>query len=108
MRLAIWLGAALLMGCGFGDNSVHQHDTCGDDGNRTSGDGCSDACKLEPASGPKCGDGKVDAGEECDDGNTASGDGCSPTCKREASTACSLIPQGSCSDSTPACDLTSA
>jgi cysteine-rich repeat protein len=28
-----------------------------------------------------CGDGKVDAIEECDDGNTVSGDGCSATCK---------------------------
>src|SRR5512132_4183336 len=27
-----------------------------------------------------CGDGTIDAGEECDDGNTTSGDGCSATC----------------------------
>ena len=30
-----------------------------------------------------CGDGAVDAGEQCDDGNTASGDGCSQTCQIE-------------------------
>jgi cysteine-rich repeat protein len=30
-----------------------------------------------------CGDGIVDAGEECDDGNTISGDGCSSTCMSE-------------------------
>jgi cysteine-rich repeat protein len=27
-----------------------------------------------------CGDGTLDAGEECDDENTVSGDGCSSTC----------------------------
>jgi cysteine-rich repeat protein len=30
-----------------------------------------------------CGDGYLDAGEECDDGNTTDGDGCSATCTRE-------------------------
>jgi cysteine-rich repeat protein len=30
-----------------------------------------------------CGDGVVDAGEQCDDGNVASGDGCSATCGLE-------------------------
>jgi len=33
-----------------------------------------DTCEGEE---PSCGDGWVDAGEECDDGNTTSGDGCS-------------------------------
>jgi cysteine-rich repeat protein len=33
---------------------------------------------------PACGDGRIDAGEQCDDGNTVSGDGCSATCKLEA------------------------
>jgi cysteine-rich repeat protein len=36
---------------------------------------------LEPA--PMCGDGHVDAGEQCDDGNPISGDGCSSTCRLE-------------------------
>jgi len=31
-----------------------------------------------------CGDGVLQAGEECDDGNTADGDGCSATCTTEA------------------------
>jgi cysteine-rich repeat protein len=31
--------------------------------------------------GGQCGDGAVDAGEECDDGNAADGDGCSSTCR---------------------------
>jgi cysteine-rich repeat protein len=30
-----------------------------------------------------CGNGVVEAGEECDDGNTANGDGCSSTCQLE-------------------------
>ena len=30
-----------------------------------------------------CGDGDIDAGEECDDGNTADGDGCSASCTIE-------------------------
>jgi cysteine-rich repeat protein len=30
-----------------------------------------------------CGNGSVEAGEQCDDGNTTSGDGCSATCKIE-------------------------
>ncbi|MBZ0172035.1 MAG: DUF11 domain-containing protein, partial [Phycisphaerales bacterium] len=31
-----------------------------------------------------CGDGLVEAGEQCDDGNTTPGDGCSDTCQYEA------------------------
>jgi len=31
-----------------------------------------------------CGDGTLNAGEQCDDGNTADGDGCSSLCKLEA------------------------
>ncbi|MDQ3365678.1 MAG: DUF4215 domain-containing protein [Myxococcota bacterium] len=33
-----------------------------------------------PPSGPVCGNGTVEAGEECDDGNTTNGDSCSSTC----------------------------
>jgi hypothetical protein len=32
---------------------------------------------------PRCGDGHVDQGEECDDGNNVNGDGCSADCKKE-------------------------
>ena len=32
---------------------------------------------------PGCGDGSVDAGEECDDGNTVNGDGCDANCTIE-------------------------
>src|SRR5262249_50031341 len=37
-------------------------------------------CELDPN---PCGDGVVEAGEDCDDGNTTAGDGCSATCKFE-------------------------
>lgn len=40
-----------------------------------SGDGCSVSCLIE-----KCGNGRIDAREECDDGNTVSGDHCSASC----------------------------
>jgi large repetitive protein len=40
-----------------------------------------DECEADE---PACGDGHVDAGEQCDDGNTTSGDGCSATCETEA------------------------
>ena len=32
---------------------------------------------------PRCGDGIVDADEECDDSGTTNGDGCSSICKNE-------------------------
>ena len=32
---------------------------------------------------PRCGNGRVEAGEACDDGNTADGDGCSASCSIE-------------------------
>ncbi len=32
---------------------------------------------------PRCGDGILDPGEQCDDGNNVSGDGCSATCRWE-------------------------
>lgn len=33
-----------------------------------------------------CGNGKVEAGEQCDDGNAVAGDGCSATCQTEVAT----------------------
>jgi cysteine-rich repeat protein len=36
-----------------------------------------------PDDEPCCGDGHLDAGEQCDDGNTTNGDGCSATCTTE-------------------------
>jgi cysteine-rich repeat protein len=40
---------------------------------------------------PICGNGIVEAGEECDDGNTVSDDGCSATCTLELPPGCSLV-----------------
>ncbi len=65
--------------CGNGD--VEGTEEC-DDGNTTSGDGCSSTCRTE--AGEECGDGTLQAGEQCDDGNTADGDGCDAMCRREA------------------------
>lgn len=93
MRTAgAWL-VALVAACSFGDNTGHRTDTqvsCGngivdpgegcDDGNRASGDGCSDTCAVETDT-PVCGNGIKEASEECDDGNLLPGDTCSPTCE---------------------------
>ena len=57
-----------------------------DDGNKSSGDGCSSSCVTETVS-QRCGDGFVDPNEQCDDGNRTSGDGCSSFCLRETITA---------------------
>ena len=58
-----------------------------DDGNTSSGDGCSDLCQRENlnliASQPFCSNGLIEQGEQCDDGNTFAGDGCSTTCSFE-------------------------
>lgn len=85
--------------CGDGFVQVAKGETC-DDGNSTSGDGCSSQCLIEegwtcPAPGqsclppPACGDGRIDAANEaCDDGNLNDGDGCSATCAIEAGWVC--------------------
>lgn len=39
---------------------------------------------VAPASAASCGNGAVEAGEQCDDGNNASGDGCSQSCQTES------------------------
>ncbi|MFH2008436.1 MAG: DUF4215 domain-containing protein [bacterium] len=87
-------------GCGNGvEEGIEQ---C-DDGNNISGDGCSADCHVEYICGnnvceessyetceacpsdccPACGNGVLDAGEECDDGNNDDGDGCSGGCADE-------------------------
>ncbi len=65
--------------CGDGTTDPALAEEC-DDGNTTSGDGCSSNCLVE-----FCGDGirQFGLGEQCDDGNTASGDGCSDLCQSE-------------------------
>lgn len=61
-----------------GNGTIDSGEEC-DDGNTTTGDGCSAACQIEQG----CGDGDTDLGEECDDGNIVSGDCCSATCQNE-------------------------
>jgi cysteine-rich repeat protein len=59
-----------------GDGFVGREEAC-DDGNRVSGDGCDDSCRIEP---PYCGDGRVDEGEDCDDANALDDDACREGC----------------------------
>ena len=86
--------------CGNGE--LDATESC-DDGNLTTGDGCSNVCLLEdgepctdnvqcvsaicdgvdsnscePANA--CGNGALEGNEACDDGDTAAGDGCGPEC----------------------------
>ncbi len=53
-----------------GNGILDAGETC-DDGNASSGDGCSDECQLE-----NCGNGVLDGGETCDDGNSDNSDAC--------------------------------
>jgi len=65
------------------------------------GSGCTSTCTKEPvcidAGGGAqtctalCGDGVIDASEQCDDGNLQGGDGCSVTCKLEMGFTCSAV-----------------
>ncbi|HTQ05707.1 MAG TPA: DUF4215 domain-containing protein [Polyangiaceae bacterium] len=63
-------------------NGVREGEEECDDGNVTSGDGCSSDCVIE-ASGARCGDGIIEGNEECDDGNLQVGDGCDDQCRIE-------------------------
>jgi cysteine-rich repeat protein len=47
--------------------------------------------------GPRCGDGVVDPGEQCDDGGILDGDGCSGTCGSES--LCPSAPASGCKNS---------
>lgn len=71
-----------------GDSVISGIETC-DDGNASSGDGCSSTCAIEAGfacSGlpsicsTTCGDGIVAGSEQCDDGNQNSNDTCSNLC----------------------------
>ena len=85
---------------GCGDGLLQPPEKC-DDGNGSSGDGCSADCsQVErdygcPAPGKACvstvvcGDSRVSGRERCDDGNLRDGDGCDRECKTEEGYACS-------------------
>ncbi|HEV8320665.1 MAG TPA: DUF4215 domain-containing protein [Myxococcota bacterium] len=83
--------------CGNGITEVAEE--C-DDGNLTSGDGCTDTCLDE---GPLvvCGNGVVEAGETCDDGGTTAGDGCDAACQIEPF-ACTVAGSIACGDTVTA------
>ncbi len=80
------------------------------------GSGCSKTCTKEPTCRDKdghnmacstaCGDGNLDAGEECDDGNQADRDGCNSACKKEQGFSCdpqSVPDTQACSSGTGQC-----
>jgi cysteine-rich repeat protein len=75
----IWDSVTLRQpGAACGDCTLNTGETC-DDGNQSSGDGCSAGCTLEV-----CGDGTQAAAEACDDGNQVfdlPGDTCTPSCR---------------------------
>jgi cysteine-rich repeat protein len=86
-----------------------------DDGDTSSGDGCSASCTVESGwscSGNTptvcaevCGNGVVTSGEECDDGNTSNGDGCTSSCSEQSGWSCSGSPSScstTCGDGIPA------
>jgi fibro-slime domain-containing protein len=47
-----------------------------------------DGTSCDDASSAFCGDGMIEAGEQCDDGNSVPGDGCSGTCQIEPGYTC--------------------
>ncbi len=85
--------------CGDGEVTAAIGEAC-DDGNRDSGDGCSEDCSfieddyICPVAGESCelvascGDGERTLTEDCDDRNTESGDGCDENCKIETGFEC--------------------
>jgi cysteine-rich repeat protein len=74
-----------MSGSACGNGVVQVGEEC-DDGNTTSGDGCSSTCMFETEA--FCGNTVVEADEECDDGNNTSGDGCSDVCMLEVEPVC--------------------
>src|SRR5437667_261012 len=60
-------------GAGCGDDSSSAKDSGATDGGRDSG--------ADGATGPKCGNGILETGEQCDDGNLLNTDSCSSLCR---------------------------
>ena len=71
------------------DGVTDDLDDCDDTPPRTAvgANGCPPNTPPPPPPPPPppvtCGNGAIDAGEQCDDGNTTAGDGCSATCQNE-------------------------
>lgn len=65
-----------LLHCGDGVLDVAAGERC-DDGNTSSGDGCSADCRSTEI----CGNAIIDVGEQCDDGNLLDNDACHGNCQ---------------------------
>lgn len=78
--------------------------SCLTSGDLASVQGAIDACHAAVAAAlsAACGNGSIDAGEECDDGDTTSGDGCSSQCTSEAPAPSRLDATATASSSGPA------
>jgi cysteine-rich repeat protein len=66
--------------CALGACSVHAGNPCAAGCCDETTDTCVETC---PVTLPRCGNGLLQSGEECDDGNAVGGDGCSATCETE-------------------------
>jgi cysteine-rich repeat protein len=93
-------------------NGVKDNAEACDDGDTSSGDGCSATCTVESGwsctgTAPSicsgvCGNGIITADEDCDDGNTSNGDGCSSICAVQSGWSCTGTPSScetTCGDS---------
>jgi cysteine-rich repeat protein len=76
--------------------------------------GADKICRSSTCVATSCGDGFVEAGEECDDGNQVDGDGCDATCKfscksDDATRNCALADacqgESTCNDATHVCSV---
>lgn len=78
LRLTLMLSAVVAMACndilGAEEPRVSSGDRSDADENHMGGDG--GAPPVDPPPPPTCGDGMIQAPEECDDGNESAGDGC--------------------------------
>lgn len=81
-------GEEVFLSCGDGERDDDEQ--C-DDGNKKSGDGCSEFCRFEV-----CGNKILDKNESCDDGNTNNGDGCSSTCLFECNQSSTCTDNNAC------------
>ncbi|CEL98168.1 unnamed protein product [Vitrella brassicaformis CCMP3155] len=54
---------------------------------------CETFTQSQPSCGPRCGNGVVEASEDCDDGNNLSQDGCDSRCKTESGDALYPLPR---------------
>jgi hypothetical protein len=68
------------------------------------GDDLYDAADPDCSAGPVCGDGALDAGEDCDDGNTTPGDCCAADCTFESTGSSCGDPGDTACDNPDSCD----